>query len=149
MFANRAWMRVALFLNLLGTVMLFLSFQATSSNLKLVTTKDGRTALCVENHALAVSLPNGGIALGMAVCPDWENARPAAVVNVEHPAFVSWGFAFTTLGFLIQFLSFPSPKTTAQLRKELKELQKVEQDKQKVNPHTNLPHSTKSNRAIP
>ena len=140
MFANRAWMRAALLCNLLGTVMLFMSFQATSSDLKLVTTKDGRTALCVNNHALAVSLPNGGIGIGMSSCPDWENARPAAVVNFEHPIFVSMGFAFITLGFLLQFLSFPSPKTTAQLRKELKDLQKAEQEKGKLNPHTGLPH---------
>jgi hypothetical protein len=133
-------MRFALFCNLAGTVMLFLSFQATSSELRLVTTPEGNLALCVNKRALVISLPNG-IALGSPTCPNWENSRPAAVVNIEHPAFISWGFILTTLGFILQFLSFPSPKTAAQLRKELKELQKADQLKSRLNPDTKLPHS--------
>lgn len=56
MFASRGWMRFALLLNLLGTVLLFLSFQATSSNLKIVRTADGRTALCIDQQALLVDI---------------------------------------------------------------------------------------------
>jgi hypothetical protein len=50
-----------------------------------------------------------------------EHARPAAVVNIEIPALVRVGFLFMTVGFLIQFLSGPSPKTIAQMRRELKQ----------------------------
>jgi len=136
-------MRFALTLNLLGTVMLFLSFQATSSNLRLVTASDGSTALCIENRTLAISLPGGGVGIGRNICPDWDKAHPVAVVTIERPVLVTSGFLLATLGFLLQFLSFPSPKTTAQLRKELKELQKTEQEKNKLNPHTGLPHTQK------
>jgi hypothetical protein len=116
-------MRVALILNLLGWACLFLSFQATSSNFKLVTAPDGKSALCVNGRALIVSLPQGGTAIGMNVCPDWEHARPAAVVNIEIPSMVTLGFIFITAGFLLQFLSIPGPRTIAQMRHELKEAQ--------------------------
>ena len=120
MFATRGWARFALLCNLLGTVLLFLSFQATSSDFKLITTSDGRSALCVHNRALLIFLPNGGWQLGARECPEWEHARPAAVVNIERPMFVTIGFSLTTLGFLLQFLSLPSPKTIAQMRADLK-----------------------------
>src|ERR1700691_5183089 len=101
-------MRISLLLNLLGTALLFLSFQATSSNFRLITTSDGRSALCVDQRAMLIALPNGGFQMGIQKCPEWENARPAAVVNIERPSFVTLGFICTTLGFLLQFLSVPS-----------------------------------------
>lgn len=123
MFSNRKWTRIALVMNLIGWVCLFLSFQATSSNFKLVTAPDGRSALCVNGSALLVSLPNGGTGIGYKECPDWEHARPAAVVNIEMPSLVTAGFFFITAGFLLQFLAIPSTRTIAQMRQELKKAQ--------------------------
>lgn len=60
---------------------------------------------------------------GMRNCPDWEHARPAAVVNIEMPSMVTLGFIFITTGFLLQFLAVPGPKTIAQMRQELKKVQ--------------------------
>ena len=133
MFASRGWMRLALILNLAGTVILFLSFQATSSNFRLITTKDGKSALCVDQRAMMIATPDRGWLIGAQQCPDWENARPAAVVNVEHPSFITLGFILTTFGFLLQFLSFPSPKSAAQMRSELKAAERAERKAEKKN----------------
>jgi hypothetical protein len=143
-FATRGWMRFALLLNLFGTVLLFLSFQATSSNFRLITTSQGDSALCVDQRALIISYAVRGMSIGTMDCPDWQNARPAAVVNVERPSFVTLGFICTTLGFLLQFLSIPTAKTIHDIRKELKELQRAEQLLRKLNPDTGLPHSKNS-----
>jgi uncharacterized membrane protein len=119
-FSSPAWQKAALLLNLLGTVVLFLSFQATSSNVKIVRAPDGRTALCVDARGLVVDVPPAGLQLGTHSCPDWENARPAAVINIEHPMFITIGFLLISLGFLIQFLSVSNPATLQQLRDEMK-----------------------------
>jgi hypothetical protein len=110
-------------LNLAGSVLLFLSFQATSSNVKIVTTKDGRTALCVDGRGLIESGARG-FGVGMSKCPDWENAKPAAVVNIEYPFMVTLGFSLTLAGFLIQYLSVPDPRTIDALRAEITTLKK-------------------------
>lgn len=114
-------MRVALLCNLLGTVLLFLSFQATSSNVTLVKTSDGSTYFCIGQRAIFIALASGGIGF-ISTCPTPQEAvgRPISVVNVEHPLFVTVGFAFTSLGFLLQVLALPSPRTIAQIRAELK-----------------------------
>jgi hypothetical protein len=113
-------MRFSLFSNLLGTALLFFSFQATSSNLKIVTTSDyARTAVCVNGRGLIVSNPNGTEELGGA-CPEWEHARAAAVVNIERPDLLTIGIILILTGFLGQYLSVPNAKTIEQLRAELK-----------------------------
>ena len=119
MFSNRKWQRFALFLNLLGTVLLFASFQATSSDFRLVTTKDHRYALCVDKSALIVKGENG-FGIGEQSCPEWDNARPAAVVNFERPWMVKTGLILTILGFLMQFLAIPGPKSLSQMREDIR-----------------------------
>lgn len=121
--------------------MLFLSFQATSSDFKLVTTSSGDSALCVNGRAMIVARSNGGWLIGSRTCPDFEKAKPAAVVNSEHPVLITFGFLLSTLGFLLQYLSFPSPKTAAEMRQELKAFQRTEDLKKKINPYTGLPRS--------
>jgi hypothetical protein len=128
-FANRKWMQAALFLNLLGTVALFYSFQATSSNFRLVTQKthsalageQERSALCVYGHSLVTGGSSGEFwSIGGGACPDWEHAKAAAVVNIEHPMLVGLGFLMIAAGFVLQYLAIPQPQTIAQIRSELK-----------------------------
>jgi len=133
LFASRKWAQFALFLNLIGTVALFYSFQATSSNIRLVTkvTQSAlgqmeESALCVYGHSMMTASKDGGWTIGGGPCPDWEHSRAAAVVNIEHPVFESVGFILLAAGFLIQFLSVPQPRTIALLRKELKILKEQE-----------------------
>lgn len=118
MFSNRKWMRIALFSNLLGTVLLFISFQATASKVKIISTPDGKTAMCLDQTGIFVGMGHE-FTIGTG-CPDWENARPIAVVIVERPTLITFGFALLSLGFLLQVLSIPSPRTIAQIRAELK-----------------------------
>lgn len=133
MFASRGWMRFALLLNLVGTVMLFLSFQATSSKIKIISTPDGNTALCVSGWAIFVA--NEKYATFSSPCPEWQNARSVAVVNIEKPILVTVGFSILTMGFLLQFLSIPSPKTVAQMRKDLKDVERAEKLRKRIEQH--------------
>lgn len=133
MFSNRKWMQFALILNLLGSVALFYSFQATSSNIKLVSVKTNsalgsyeQSALCVYGKSMMTATQTGGWTIGGGPCPDWEHAKAAAVVNIEHPALEGIGFLLLVAGFLMQYLAVPQPKTIAQMRAELK-LLKLEQ----------------------
>lgn len=131
MFSNRKWQQFALILNLAGTALLFYSFQATSSDFRLVTAVSHSVladhelkqyALCVNNYALLQTDSKGFVGLGHMGCPDWERAKPAAVVNIEHPTFEGLGFITLLAGFRPQYLSVPQPKTIAQVRAELKAL---------------------------
>jgi hypothetical protein len=117
-----------LVLNLLGTVALFYSFQATSSNFRLVTHKTESVLAGVEEE---VAGKNGGWKIGGGSCPDWEHAKAAAVVNIEHPMFEGLGFTLVIFGFALQYFAVPQPKTVAQMREELKRI-KAEQKKPKT-----------------
>jgi len=125
-FSNPKWQKAALGINLAGTAILFFSFQATSSDIKLVTAPskisptEKQYAICADGRALIIS-SGDGVAIGMHNCPNWENARPAAVVNIEHPTFVGIGFGMILLGFLLQYFAVPQPETVAHLRRQLKE----------------------------
>jgi hypothetical protein len=134
LFANRKWAQFALILNLAGTVALFYSFQATSSNFRLVTAVTSsafgtseQSALCVYGHAMMKANKAGGWSIGGGPCPDWEHSRAAAVVNIEHPTFEGLGFVLLLAGFLIQLLAVPSPTTIVKLREEMKLIKKQEQ----------------------
>jgi hypothetical protein len=76
--------------------------------------------MCIDHVGLFTVYPGmRGMEVGVP-CPQWPDARPTAVVNVERPFFVTLGFSFTTLGFLLQILSIPSPKTIAQMQAEVR-----------------------------
>jgi hypothetical protein len=139
-FSTRKWQQRALILNLVGTALLFYSFQATSSDFHLVTAKTHSAiageithyALCVNNYTLLESDSKNGLIMGSKGCPSWEQSRPAAVVNIEHPAFEGLGFTILLLGFLIQYLAVPQPRTIQEMRDELRILKKEQALKLKV-----------------
>jgi len=129
-FSNRKWQQFALLLNLIGSLLLFYSFQATSSDFRLITATTTSAiggeikeyALCVDNYTLLQSNAQNEMVLGHRGCTEWANSKPAAVVSIEHRSFIGIGFVFTLAGFLLQLLSIPEPRTIASLRRELKEL---------------------------
>jgi len=107
MFASRGWMRFALFCNLLGAFLLFLSFQATSSDVKLISLpNNGTTAFCAYGTNI-LTARGSAISVG-GPCPAGPDAKPLALVSIEHPRMVTIGFVLTLLGFLLQWFSFPS-----------------------------------------
>jgi hypothetical protein len=93
----------------------------TAKSKSVLTAKEfTRYALCVNNYTIIETDSLRGIVMGTGGCQDWEHAKPAAVVNIEHPFFEGLGFTMLLAGFLLQCLSVPQPKTIAQMRAELK-----------------------------
>jgi hypothetical protein len=137
-FSNPKWQQFALILNLAGTALLFYSFQATSSNFRLITKVENSavagkieySALCVYKLSLMQANAKGGWTINGGPCPDWEHSKAAAVVNIEHPFFESSGFVILLAGFLIQYLAVPQPQTIADLRRQLKLLKAQQQKSQ-------------------
>ena len=101
--------RFALFLNLLGGVLLFWSIQLTSSKISVVTGTDGSTSLCWENRSFVTAFSNGGWSMA-GPCPTASLRQQTAVISTEHPNFIRIGFLFIFVGFLIQYwLERPDP----------------------------------------
>jgi hypothetical protein len=116
-------------MNLAGTLLLFYSFQATSSSFRLVKRQpsglfsvNSEYSICVEDYTLMSTDARGGVVIGHRGCPTSQDDRRAAVVNTEHPTFITIGFFLIFFGFMILFFSVPEPKTIAQLRYEIKML---------------------------
>ena len=93
---------------------------------------DKQYALCVNNYTLLSSDAASGVRFGIPGCPSWQNARPAAVVNIEHPKFEALGFFLLILGFGLQYFAVPKPATIAYYRSELKRAQLQEKLKKKL-----------------
>jgi hypothetical protein len=123
-----------LILNLAGTALLFYSFQATSSNFRLVRRTSvvsndvEESAICVYGRTMMLAYKQRGWAIdGGSPCPDWEHSKAAAVVNIEHPLFEALGFLTLLAGFLLQYLSVPHSKTIAEMRAELRAARRASQ----------------------
>ncbi|WP_157477243.1 hypothetical protein [Granulicella tundricola] len=84
--------------------------------------QDREFSICVEDYTLLSTNARGGVMMGHSGCPKGEDDRPAAVVNTEHPAFITTGFIMIVIGFIIQFFAVPEPKSISDLRREIKNL---------------------------
>jgi hypothetical protein len=105
--------RFALAANLVGSILLFYSFQATSSDFKLTTQdlaqSEQKYAICAGDLVLASADTRHNTNFGTGEnCP--EKAKSAAIVNTEHPAFITAGFILLVFGFVLQYLAIPSSK---------------------------------------
>jgi hypothetical protein len=129
-FSSRGWTKFALATNLLGTLLLFYSFQATSSSFRLINRPNGPFGqsyeICVGDFTLLTTDGRGSVGLGHKGCPIAANDRPAAVVNIEKPEFVTLGFLLIVAGFIVQFFAVPEPVSIAELRKQVKALKKLQ-----------------------
>lgn len=98
------------FLNLLGSFLVFLSFQATSTNLLVIANKDQSFAFCIGDRAIFGLIPGGrGTYIGTA-CPTGTDAKPAAVVNTDSPGLAKFGWILIAFGFFLQMFSIEKPQ---------------------------------------
>jgi hypothetical protein len=123
-----------LVLNLAGAALLYLSFQATSSAVKILSQANGTSAICIGETAIFKGRGNS-IVFGTG-CPDWPNAKPIALVTVEKPTFLYLGFTSLMLGFLIQLIGIASPKSIREMRLELKEAIQREKIEKGIHGHS-------------
>jgi hypothetical protein len=97
-------------LNLLGSLLVFASFQATSTKLLLVTGNGKEIAFCIGDRAVFGLSPDGrGMMMGYR-CPTGDTAKPAAVVNTDAPWMAISGWMILAAGFGLQFFSIEKPK---------------------------------------
>jgi hypothetical protein len=97
--------RLSAFLNLLGAFLVFLSFQATSTNLLMIANKDKSFAFCIGDRSIFGLLPGGrGTYIG-AGCPQGQDAKPAAVVSTDSPWLAKLGWIVLAIGFGLQIFS--------------------------------------------
>jgi hypothetical protein len=100
-------------LTLLGSFLVFLSFQGASTNLMLVTEKGTKNvAFCIGDRAVLGLTDDGrGTAMGYG-CPKGLDAKPTAVVNTDSPGLAKAGWMILALGFFLQIFSIEKPKPT-------------------------------------
>jgi hypothetical protein len=88
----------------------FLSFQATSTNLLVIANKDKSFAFCIGDRAVFGLVPGGmGTYIG-AKCPEGTDAKPAAVVNTDSPGLAKFGWILIGFGFFLQMFSIEKPQ---------------------------------------
>jgi hypothetical protein len=114
-------------LNLVGAFLVFLSFQATSSEFGMTILKNGERALCSHDDAL-ISWGQYSVSMGThnGCSPEKVQAVPRiAVVTVESPVLGYLGWFLLLFGFVLQIFSIdPSPLTNEQIR-DLRKAHKI------------------------
>jgi hypothetical protein len=116
---------------LLGALSLLWAFQATSSNVKIIKRENKETAICVDGRGILVTSPDMLAFRPIGPCPEWPNARPAAVVNFENPLLVTLGVTLTLLGFLMQILAVPGAKSITLMHHELKVQRRLNRERER------------------
>ena len=112
---GRDWAIFALILNLVGTGLLYASFQAKASDFRFITAPDTDTsgasaigntayAICVKSYTVVVTDASGTMGMGLNRCPEWATGQPAAIVIFDHPLLGDTGLVCFVLGFAIQAL---------------------------------------------
>jgi hypothetical protein len=91
MFSGPLFASFALIANLVGTVLLFYSFQATSSAFRLIKRDLGNAQLeyriCADELTLSKADTRGNMIMNLGPCPPSLDQRPAAIVTIEHESF--------------------------------------------------------------
>jgi hypothetical protein len=88
---------------LVASILLALTFSVTSSPFRPILTSKGETALCFEGKLLVAGF-GGPLVLSTDPCPEWDQAKPAALMEFKHPRFLRWGFVLLALAFALQLI---------------------------------------------
>jgi hypothetical protein len=102
MFSNPPWVRLAATLNLFGAFFVFLSFQAASSQIQVISAANGEMGLCIGHTSIYANHSIYGATSG---CPQALSGHSIAIVSVEHPLLGYLGFGMLAVGFLLQLLA--------------------------------------------
>jgi hypothetical protein len=123
--------RASAFLNLVGSLLVFLSFQPTSTRLLLVTSKDVNNktvAFCIGDRAVFGLAADGGTQIGYA-CPQTENMKPTVVANGDAPWMAKFGWFLLLVGFVLQVFSIEPSKLTSEDLRVLRKARNVLESK--------------------
>lgn len=116
--------RLSAGLNFLGALLVFLSFQATSTNFLLVTGPQNTSALCIGDRAMFLMTNDGGVGIG-TTCPKGEDTKPTAVVNSDAPWLGYLGWGILASGFIMQFFSVEKSSLSRDDLRALRKARKV------------------------
>jgi hypothetical protein len=116
-------------LALLGSILVFYAFQATSTGFLVYTHgKYGESAMCVGDPPKSMIAMGAQGELIMAVRGfdhSCSQGRHFAVVNTESPRLAGLGWILMLVGFVLQILSIEKPISAKDERKRLKRLGKL------------------------
>lgn len=122
------WTRTSAFLNLAGSLLVFLSFRPTSTRLMLVTSKDASdktVAFCIADRAV-LGLGADGLSTQMGfACPTNGNMKPTVVANGDAPWMAKAGWLLLLIGFCVQAFSIEPSKLTAEDLRVLRKAHKL------------------------
>lgn len=92
------WARIALGLNLLGTILLVFALQIGPSEIRLVTV-NGATAICRDHRALFILSPKETVSIG-SYCPPTIGEN-AAIVKTDHPRWLAAGLVLIAFSSVV------------------------------------------------
>ena len=117
------WARIALGLNLAGTLLLAFALQIGSSDIRLVSLPNGSHAICGGNDLMFLTSPNGDAILGAhGACPS-NLGQSAAIVKTEHPSLLGLGIVLIALSSAVGIFLGEGPEereNRAERRRQLK-----------------------------
>jgi hypothetical protein len=113
--ARPNYQRAALIVNVAGAVMIFLAFQANSSDFSLVTGTNPVTGskvftICAEGRPMMRTDAGANMSMiGPAynTCPA-DDSNKVALVRSDHPSFAWWGFFAIIIALFVQIFGVPA-----------------------------------------
>jgi uncharacterized membrane protein len=121
--------RLSAMLTLLGSILIFYAFQATSTGFLVYTHgKHGESAMCIGDppRSLIAMGPSGELLMAMrGYDQSCSQGRHFAVIDTESPRLACFGWILMLVGFILQMLSIEKPMSAKEDQKRLKKLRRL------------------------